>query len=98
MCLCKLGKKTAGKGPGRGVVKIAILQLMGCLPPGKFHLIRAPEVRGPPQGSRIGPALEHPRFSRHNARPWGRSRGPWRFWGLVISEIHDTVFPTNSAP
>jgi hypothetical protein len=26
-----------------------ILLLIGCLPPGKVHLIRAPEIRGPPQ-------------------------------------------------
>jgi len=28
-----------------------ILLLIGCLPPGKLHLIRAPEIRGPPQTS-----------------------------------------------
>jgi len=33
-------------------VPAIILLLIGCLPPGKVHLIRAPAIRGPPQSSR----------------------------------------------
>jgi hypothetical protein len=81
----QLGRRSVTLGGGESHLRLnaapntrrfpaIILLLIGCLPPGKLHFIRAPEIRGPPQlidSGRCGwtkgrprrPSIPRPRFS-----------------------------------
>jgi hypothetical protein len=53
----KVDARTGNRAPYTRRFPAIILLLIGCLPPGKLHLIRAPEIRGPPERHNLSSAI-----------------------------------------